>query len=193
MATTGAWIPQRRHREALYESSDEAGDRRRRSHAVGRMLEAIARAPVYRESPAQPTVARQPQRPPGARGGGPTVSLWYPGHCRASGVIHHKDAARRGSYPKMRQRREKLPKDGAWRREATQRCACMAQQNFGGRIYAFPALRRKSGPCGAVLLATMALIIRRPEIKFASCCRHSKSGRRNEHRQQIVDSHPIRA
>ncbi len=54
--------------------------------------EAIARARVDRESPAQPTVARQPQRPPGARGGGPTASLWYPGRCRASGVNHHKDA-----------------------------------------------------------------------------------------------------
>jgi len=38
---------------------------------------------------------------------------------------------------------------------------------------------RKSGPCGAVLLAPRALLIRRSKIKFASCCRHSKSGRRN--------------
>ena len=77
--------------EALYESSDEAGERRRQSHTVGRMLKRL-HVRVDCESPAQPTVARQPQRPPGARGGGPTVSLWYPGRCRASGVIHHKDA-----------------------------------------------------------------------------------------------------
>jgi len=36
---------------------------------------------------------------------------------------------------------------------------------------------RKSGPCGAVLPATRALIIRRSKMKFTSCCRHSKSGR----------------
>ena len=40
-AVPGTWIPQRRHPEALYGSSEDAGERRRQSHAVGRMLKRL--------------------------------------------------------------------------------------------------------------------------------------------------------
>ena len=42
-------------------------------------------------SPASPTALWAAGHRISPRGGGPTVSLWYPGRCRASGVIHHKD------------------------------------------------------------------------------------------------------
>ena len=74
-------------REALYGSTEDAGERRRQSHAVGRMLKRLARAPVDRESAAQPAVAGQPERPPTARGCRATVSLWAPGCGRSSRLI----------------------------------------------------------------------------------------------------------
>src|SRR3974377_1529387 len=54
------------------------------------------------------------------------------------------------------------------------------RRSYRGRLYAFSETSPgKSGPIGAVLLATRALIIRRSKMRFTSCCRHSKSGRRN--------------
>ena len=61
-------------RAALYGSTEDVGERRRQSHAVGRMLKRLHVRGSDREGAAQPSVARQQERPSGARGGRAVVS-----------------------------------------------------------------------------------------------------------------------
>jgi hypothetical protein len=80
-------------REGLYESTEDAEGRRRQSAAVGRSdVEAVARARADPQGAAQPTMARQPERPSSARRGSAIALSWKSSCRRSSGLIHRKVA-----------------------------------------------------------------------------------------------------